>query len=153
MNENVEAVQRLLYRARTGLKLGASAAPDREGARALFLPWEETGPLLVYAFEDPKWQAVVAIRDLLWDLYSDTRPVIDLVAFAVARDYPAHCCKAGCESNYVLYLGEDVTRAVANAAHFEVEMGAVCADVVGSVNAILKRAYTNHTGGCWGPHH
>ena len=29
-NKNADAVQRVLYRARTGVKLGASAAPDRE---------------------------------------------------------------------------------------------------------------------------
>ena len=67
--ENAEAVQRLWYRARTGVKLGATAAPDGEEARALFLTWEETGPLLAYALEDPEWQAVVAMRDLLQDLY------------------------------------------------------------------------------------
>ena len=85
--ENAEAV---LYQARMGVKLGASAAPDREEARALFLAWEEMGPLLAYAPEDPEWQAVVAMRDLLRDLYSNTPPFIDLGASAVARDYRAH---------------------------------------------------------------
>ena len=33
--EDAEAVQRLLYRTHTGVKLGASAAPDGEEARAL----------------------------------------------------------------------------------------------------------------------
>ena len=46
--ENAEAVQRLLYRVRTGVKLGATAAPDGEEARALFLAWEEKGPLSDY---------------------------------------------------------------------------------------------------------
>ena len=32
---NAEAVQRLLYRARTGVKLGATAAPDGEEVKAL----------------------------------------------------------------------------------------------------------------------
>ena len=41
--ENAEAMQRLLYQARTGVKLGSSAAPDGEEARALFLAWEEMG--------------------------------------------------------------------------------------------------------------
>ena len=63
--ENAEAVQRLLYRARTGRKLGATAAPDGEEATALLLAWEDMGPLLAYAPEDPHSQAVVAMRDLL----------------------------------------------------------------------------------------
>ena len=47
--ENAEAVQWLLYRAHTGVKLGASAAPDAEQARALFFACVEMGPLLAYA--------------------------------------------------------------------------------------------------------
>ena len=43
-----------MYQAPTGVKLGASVAPDREEARALFLAWEEMGPLLAYAPEDPE---------------------------------------------------------------------------------------------------
>ena len=58
--------QRLLYWAHMGVKLGATAAPDGEEARALFLAWEEMGPLLAYAPEDPEWQAVVAMRDPLF---------------------------------------------------------------------------------------
>ena len=64
-------MQRLLYRARTGVKLGATTSPDGEEARALFLAWDEMGPLLAYAPEDPESQAVVAMRDLLRDLYND----------------------------------------------------------------------------------
>ena len=143
--ENAEAVQRLLYRARTGVKLGATAVPDAEEARALFLAWEEMGPLLTYAPEDPEWQALVAMRDLLRDLYSDTPPLSDLGASAVARQYREHCCKAACQSNYLLYLEEHMTTAVANAAHLGVGLGAVCADVVESLNATFKRAYNNHT--------
>ena len=37
--ENINAVQRVLYKARTGVKLGASAALNGEEARALFLVW------------------------------------------------------------------------------------------------------------------
>ena len=55
--ENTDAVQRVLYWARTGVKLGASMAPDGEEARALFLAWEELGPLLDYVPEDGEWQA------------------------------------------------------------------------------------------------
>ena len=42
-------------------------------------------------------------------------------------------------------MEEDVTTAVANAAHLGVGWGALCADVVDSLNAILKRAYNDHT--------
>ena len=114
------------------------------------------GPLLAYAPEDPEWQAVVAMRGLLQDLYNDTPPLNDLGVSVVARQDHAHCCKAACPSNYLLYLEEGVTTAVANAARLGVGLGAVCADVVESLNAILKRAYNNHTarggGGCRGPH-
>ena len=44
-----------------------------------------------------------------------------------------------------LYLEEDLTLAVANVAQLGVGLGAVCADVVESLNAILKRAYNDHT--------
>ena len=144
--ENTDAVQRVLYRARTGVKLGATGAPDGEEARALFLAWEELGPLLDYVPEDGEWQAVVAMRDLLRELYTDKPPRGDLRAAEVARAYRAHCCKEACESNYLLYLEEDVTEAVANARRLGVGLGAVCADVVESLNAILKRAYNDHSG-------
>ena len=124
------AVQCMLCRARTGVRFGASASPDGEEARALFLAWEELGPLLAYAPEDNEWQAVVAMRDLLRDLYLDTPPSADLRAAEVARAYRLHCCKAACQSNYLFYLEEDVTLAVTNAARLGVSLGAVCADVV-----------------------
>ena len=94
--EHVNAVQRVLYRARTGVKLGASAAPDGEEARALFLAWEELGPLLDYVPEDGEWQAVMAMHDLLRELYTDKPPRRDLRAAEVARAYRAHCCKEAC---------------------------------------------------------
>ena len=81
--ENADAVQRVLYRARTGVKLGACAAPDGEEARALFLAWEELGLLLDYVPEDGEWQAVVAMRDLLRELYTDKPPRGDLRAAEV----------------------------------------------------------------------
>ena len=48
-----------------------------------------------------------------------------------------------------------MTLAVAKAARLGVGLGAVCADVVESLNAILKRPYNDHTaraggGGCRG---
>ena len=72
-------------------------------------------------------------------------PLINLGASADARNYCAHCYKAACQSNYVLYQEEDVTTAVANAPRLGVGLGAVSADVVESLNAILKRTYNGHT--------
>ena len=146
--DTTEAVQRILYLARTGVKLGSAAAPDGEESQVLIHVWEELGPLLAYAPENGEWQAMVAMRDLLRELYSDKPPTTDLHAPEVARAYRAHCCKAGCQSNYLLYLEEDVTTAVANAARLGVGLGTLCADVVESLNAILKRAYNDHT--AWG---
>ena len=128
------------------MKLGATRAPDGKEARALFLVWEELGPLLDYVPEDGEWQAVVAMRDLRRDLYTDKPPRGDLRAAEVARAHGAHCCKEACQSNYLLYLEEDVTEAVANARRLGIGLGAVCADVVESLNAILKRAYNDHSG-------
>ena len=88
---------------------------------------------------------MVAMRDLLRDLYTDTPPRTDLRAVEVARAYHVHCCKAACHWNYVFYLEEDMTLAVANAARLGVGLGAVCTDVVHGLNAILKRAYNDHT--------
>ena len=151
--ENADAVQRVLYRACTGVKLGATGAPDGEEACALFLAWEELGPLLDYVPETGEWPAVVAMRDLRRDMYTDKPPRGDLRAAEVARTYHAHCCKEACQSNYLLYLEEDVTEAVANARRLGFGLGAVCADVVERLNAILKRAYNDHSGrggGCRG---
>ena len=128
--DNAVAMQHVLYKARTGVRLGASASPDGEEARVLFLAWEEIGPLLAHAQEDGEWQAVVAMRDLLQDLYSDTPPCDDLRAAEVARAYRLHCCKAAYQWNYLFYLDEDVALTVANAAWLGVGLGAVCPDVV-----------------------
>ena len=111
----------------------------------MFLTWEELRPLLAYAPEDGEWQAVVAMRDLLRDLYSHTPSRADLRAAEVARAFRLHCCKAACQSNHLFYLEEDVTLAVANVARLGVGLGMVCADVVESLNAILKRANNDHT--------
>ena len=50
--DTTEAVRRILYHARAGVKLGSAAAPDGEESRALFLARQELGPLLDYASED-----------------------------------------------------------------------------------------------------
>ena len=102
------------------MKLGLTGAPDGEEARALFLVWEELGPLLDYVLEGGEWQAVVAMRDLLRELYADKPPRGDLHEGEVACAYRAHCCKEACQSNYLLYLEEDVTKAVANARRLAV---------------------------------
>ena len=48
LKDSTEAGQRILYCARTGVNLGSAAAPDGEESRALFLAWQELGPLLAY---------------------------------------------------------------------------------------------------------
>ena len=108
--ENADAVQRVLYRARRGVRLGATGALDGEEARVLFLTWEELGPLLDYVPEDGEWQPVVAMRDLLRELCTDKPPRRDLRAAEVARVYGAHCCQDACQSNYLLYLEVDAPR-------------------------------------------
>ena len=143
--DTAAAVQRQLYQARTGVKLGATESPNGEESRALFLAREELGPMLAYTPEDPERQAVVAMRELLRALYTDTPTTTDLDGAAVARKYREHCCKATCRSNYLLYLEEDVTEALANAAGLGLGLGAVSANVVESLNAILKKAHNDHT--------
>ena len=121
--DTTEAVQRILYPTRTGVKLGSAATTEGEESQVLFLAWEGLGPLLACAPEDGEWQAVVAMRDLLRELYSHKPPTTDLRAPEVLRAYRAHCCKARCQSNYLRYLEEDVTKAVANAARLGVGIG------------------------------
>ena len=78
------------------MKMGASATPNEEEVGALFLASEEIGPLWAYATEDAGWQAVVAMRYLVRDLYNNRPQLIDLGASALARNYRAICCKATC---------------------------------------------------------
>ena len=69
----------------------------------------------------------VAMRDLLRELYTDAPPTGALQASAVASAYRECCCKAACQSNYLLYLEEDVEMAVANAARLGVGLeGGLC---------------------------
>ena len=154
--DNAVAVQCVLY-GPCGVPLGASASPVGEEARTLYLKWKEVGQLLAYAPEDDEWKSVVAMRVLIPELYSDTPTRVHLRAAEVARAYRLHCCKAGCQSNFLFYLEWDVTLAMANAARPGVGLGAVCGDVVERVNTVLKRAYNDHTargrGGCRGLRH
>ena len=156
LKETADAVQRVLYQTRTGVKLSASATPDLEEARALFLVRKKIGPILHYVPEDGEWQAVVAMCDLLRHFYTDGPLRRDLRAAKVARAYRENCCKKACQSNCLLYLEVDVTEAVASTRHIAARLGAVFIDVVESLNTILKRAYEDHTGqrgeGCGGQH-
>ena len=86
---------------------------------------------------------MVAMRELLRDLYSDTPPHADLRAAEAARAYSVP--RTTCQSDYLFYLEEDVTLAVANAARLGVSLGAVCAGIVESLSDILNRAYNDHT--------
>ena len=90
-----------------------------------------------------EWQAVVSMRDLLQDSYSDTSLHSNLRAAQLAPYHP-HYGKAVSQSNCFLHVEEDVTAAVANAAHVGVGYGALCMDVVESLNAIWKRAYSDY---------
>ena len=65
---NGEAVQRVLYGARTSVRLRSSAAADGEKAGALFLTPEDIGPLVAFATADADWQAVVAMQYLVGGL-------------------------------------------------------------------------------------
>ena len=141
-------MQRILYQAHVGIKFASAAVSDGEDSRVLFVAWKELGPLLASAPEDGEWQAALAMRDLLHELRSNKPPATDLRAWEDAHAYRAHCCKAGCQSDYLLYLKDDVTTAVANATRLGVGLGAVCAHVVDNLNAILKRAYNEHN--AWG---
>ena len=85
------------------------------------------------------------MRDLPQHLYSDTPPRADLRAPQVARAYRWHCCKAACQWNYLFYLEEDVTLAMANAERLGAGLGAVCVGDVESLHAILNPAYNDHT--------
>ena len=100
---------------------------------------------MAYAPEDEEWKAVVAMPDLVRDLYSDTPPRADLRVAEVARAYSPHSCKAGCQPNYLFYLEKDMNVAVATVARLGVGLGAVCTHVVEGLNVILKRAYNDRT--------
>ena len=103
----------------------------------MFLTWEEVRPLLAYAPEDREWQAMVAMRDLLGDLYLKTPPRTDLRAADIARAYRLHCYMAACHSNYHCYLKEEVTMAVVDAAELAVGLDLVCVDVIDGLNDVI----------------
>ena len=149
--DTTAAGQRQLYQAHTGVKLGATASPDGEESRALFLASDELGPMLAYSPEDPDWQAVVAMRELLRALYTDPH-----------HHGPAG--RGGCaeaprallqsQSNHLLYLEEDVTEALANAAGLGGGWGQ-CRQMALRASTPSRKKRTMTTlhgggGGCWG---
>ena len=96
-------VQKILYRNRCGVRLGAHNAPDGED---LFWAWAQIAPLLAYVEEDPTWQAVVGLRTLLRTLYSRIPVVPRPSCRPVAAAFREHCCgESG--SHYLLFLEED----------------------------------------------
>ena len=84
-------VQKILYRSRCGVRLGAHNAPDGEEARNVFWAWEQIAPLLAYVEEDPMWQAVVGLRKLLRTLYSPIPVVPRPLCRPVAAACREHC--------------------------------------------------------------
>ena len=85
-------MQKILYRNRCGVRLGAHNAPDGEEAHNLFYVWEQIAPLLAYVEEDPTWQAVVGLRTLLRALYSLIPVVLRPSCRPVAAAFRERCC-------------------------------------------------------------
>ena len=56
--EVAREVQKILYRNRCGVRLGAYNAPDGEEAHNLFRALEHIAPLLVYAEEDTLYSPI-----------------------------------------------------------------------------------------------
>ena len=83
------------------VNLGAIASRDSEKSHALFLAWDELGPMLAYAPEDAEWQAVLAMRELFCALYTNPPTTMDLESAAVAWKYREPCRKANSQSNYL----------------------------------------------------
>ena len=99
-------VQKILYRNRCGVRLGAHNAPDGEEAHNLFWAWEQIAPLLASVEEDPTWQAVVGLPTLRRTLYSPISAVPRPSCRPVAAAFREHCCgESG--SHYLLFLEED----------------------------------------------
>ena len=141
--ESAEALQRALHQARTGVKLVAWATPDKEEACALFVAWEEIGPMLDYIMEDGELQAIVAMCDLLRDLYTDKPPLEPTGGRGGAR-LPHILLQGGVPTQLPRVLGGGCHRGRGQRAAFGVGLGAVCADVVERLNALLKRTYNDH---------
>ena len=140
--EVAREVQKILYRHRCGVRLGAHNAPDGEETHNLFWAWEQIAPLLAYVEEDPTWQAVVGLRTLLRTLYSPIPVVPRPSCRPVAAAFREHCCgESG--SHYLFFFDEDCDTMLESADACGVGLAAVSGDVVESVNCIY--IHTLHT--------
>ena len=99
-------VQKIVYRNRFGVRLGAHNAPDGEDAHNPSWAWEQIAPLLAYVEEDPTWQADVGLRTLLRTLYSPIPVVQRPSCRPVSAAFREHCC-GELGSHYLLFLEED----------------------------------------------
>ena len=87
-------MQRLMYRARTGAKLGASAVPDKQDARPPPLRgrrWAHYWPM------PPRTSNGKPLLPcgICFGICTVTRPLsLTGGVYVVARNYRAHCCKA-----------------------------------------------------------
>ena len=132
--------QKILYRNRCGVRLGAHNAPDGEEAHNLFWAWDQIAPLLAYVQEDPTWQAIVGVPTLLRTLYSTILVVPCPSCRPVAAVLREHCCG---ESD-LFFLKEACDAMLESADACGVGLAAVSGDVVESVNYILKKRYNGH---------
>ena len=122
-------VQKILYRSRCGVRLGAHNAPDGEETHNLLWAWEQIAPLLAYVQEDPTWQAVVGLRTLLRTLYSPIPVVPRPLCRPVAAVFRGHCCREP-RSHYLLFLEEDYDTMLESADACGVGLTTVSGDVV-----------------------
>ena len=142
--EVVGEVQKILYRKRCGVRLGAHHAPNGEEAHNLFWAWEHIAPLLACVEEDPTWQPVVGLRTLLRALHSLIPVVPRPPCRPVAAAFRENCCG---ESwlHCLLSLEEDCDAMLESADACGVRLAAVSGDVVESVNNFLKKGYNGHS--------
>ena len=137
-------VQKIVYRNRCGVRLGAHNAPDGEEAHNMFWAWEQIVPLLACVEEDPRWQAVVGLRTLLRTLYSPIPVVPRPSCQPVAAAFREHCCgEPG--SHYLLFLEENCDAVLESADACGVGLAGVSGDVVESTNYILKKGDNGHS--------
>ena len=136
-------VQKILYRDRCGVRLGAHNETDGGEARNLFCAWEQNAPLLAYVQENPTWQAVVGLRTLLRTLYSPIPVVPRSLCRLVAAAFREHCCGEW-GSHDLLFLEEDCDTMLESADACGVGLAAVSGDVVERTNYNLKKGYNGH---------
>ena len=139
-------VQKILYRDRCSVRLGAHNAPKGEEAHNLFWAWEHIAPLLRYVEQAPTWQAIVGMRTLLRTLYSPIPVVPCPSCQRVAAAFREHgCVELG--SHYLWFLEEDCDTMLgsADACGGGGGLAAVSGEVVESTNYILKKGYNGHS--------